>query len=85
MNIILFLLIGALAGWIAGELMQGRGFGLLGDILVGIAGALVGGLIFNFLGISTGPSLAGELITSVIGAVVFLFVVGFIRRETVTR
>lgn len=73
-----FLLIGAAAGRLAGQVMKGRGFGVLGNIIVGVVGALVGGFIFSALGVSTGGGLLGSLITAVIGAVVLLFLAGLI-------
>jgi len=50
MNFILFLIIGALAGWLAGQIMKGRGFGVIGNILVGVVGAFIGGFLFRVLG-----------------------------------
>jgi uncharacterized membrane protein YeaQ/YmgE (transglycosylase-associated protein family) len=79
-SLLIFLAIGAVAGWLAGSLMKGGGFGLLGNIVVGIIGAFVGGFLFNLIGISAGAGLVGSLITSVTGAVVLLFVVGLIKK-----
>jgi uncharacterized membrane protein YeaQ/YmgE (transglycosylase-associated protein family) len=79
-NLIWFLIIGAIAGWLAGLLMKGRGFGILGDIIVGIVGALLGGWLFGVLGISAGGGLVGSLIVAFIGAVVLLFIVRLIKR-----
>jgi uncharacterized membrane protein YeaQ/YmgE (transglycosylase-associated protein family) len=76
--LIVFLAIGGIAGFLAGALMEGRGFGLLGNIVVGILGAMVGGYLFNFLGISVG-GLIGAIITATVGAVVLLFVVGIVK------
>ena len=84
MGIIWFLIIGVLAGWIAGELTRGNGFGLLGNLIVGIVGALLGGFLFDLLDISTYGGLLGQLLMSVIGAVSFLFILSFfggVRRE----
>ena len=78
-SLVMFLVIGAVAGWIAGLLMRGGGFGLLGNIIVGIIGAFVGGFLFELLGISA-AGLAGSLITAVAGAAVLLFVVGLFKR-----
>lgn len=78
--LIIFLLIGAVAGWLAGLLMKGGGFGLIGNIIVGIIGAVLGGYLFGALGISAGGGLAGSLITAVAGAVVLLFIVKLIKR-----
>ncbi len=74
-SLLIFLAIGAVAGWLAGQFMRGGGFGLLGNIVVGI----VGGFLFGLLGIAAG-GLLGSLITAVVGAVVLLFVVGLIKR-----
>ena len=78
-GLIYFLLIGAAAGWIAGQLMKGGGFGLIVNIILGIIGAFVGGWLLGELGISIGSGLTGSLITSVIGAVVVLFVAGLFK------
>ena len=53
MNFILFLIIGAIAGWLAGRIMKGRGFGIIGNLIVGIIGAFIGGFVFSLLGIAT--------------------------------
>jgi uncharacterized membrane protein YeaQ/YmgE (transglycosylase-associated protein family) len=77
--LLIFLAIGAVAGWLAGILMSGGGFGLLGDILVGIIGALVGGVLFGALGISAG-GLVGAIVTATAGAVVLIFILRLIKR-----
>jgi uncharacterized membrane protein YeaQ/YmgE (transglycosylase-associated protein family) len=77
--LIIFLAIGAVAGWLAGTLMKGGGFGLLGNIIVGIIGAGVGGLVFGLLGISAG-GLVGSIVTATVGAVLLLFLVGLIKK-----
>jgi uncharacterized membrane protein YeaQ/YmgE (transglycosylase-associated protein family) len=79
-SLIWFLIIGAIAGWLAGLLMKGRGFGILGDIVVGIIGAVLGGWLFGVLGISAGVGLPGSLIVAFVGAVVLLFLVRLIKR-----
>jgi uncharacterized membrane protein YeaQ/YmgE (transglycosylase-associated protein family) len=79
MNVIFWLIIGALAGWIAGNLMRGGGFGLMGNIVVGIVGALVGGWVFGLMGIAAGGTL-GSLVTAVVGACVLLFIVSLVKR-----
>jgi uncharacterized membrane protein YeaQ/YmgE (transglycosylase-associated protein family) len=79
MSIILFLLIGAIAGWLAGNLMKGGGFGLIGNIVVGIIGAFIGGFLFGLLGISAG-GIIGSLITATVGAAVLLWIVGIIKK-----
>ena len=79
-SLIAFLLIGAVAGWLAGQLMRGGGFGLLGNIIVGIIGAFVGGFLFSLVGLSAGSGLVGSLITAVVGAAVLLFIVGLFKK-----
>jgi uncharacterized membrane protein YeaQ/YmgE (transglycosylase-associated protein family) len=79
MNIVWFLLIGLVAGWLAGQLMKGRGFGLIGNLVVGVVGAVLGGFLFQLLGLTAG-GLIGSLVTAVVGAVVLLFVVGLIKK-----
>jgi uncharacterized membrane protein YeaQ/YmgE (transglycosylase-associated protein family) len=79
-NVIWFLLIGGLAGWIAGLIMKGGGFGILGDIAIGIVGGLVGGFLFGLLGIGPDGSLLGALVTAVVGAIVLIAVVRTIKR-----
>jgi uncharacterized membrane protein YeaQ/YmgE (transglycosylase-associated protein family) len=73
MDFIWFILIGLAAGWLAGQLVKGGGFGMLGDIIVGVIGALIGGFLFSAFGLSTGGGLLGSLIVATIGAVVLLF------------
>ena len=80
LSIVTWIVVGAIAGWIAGELMRGRGFGLVGNIVVGIVGAIIGGLLFSALGVGPGLGIIGSLITAVVGAVVLLFVIGLVRR-----
>jgi len=79
-GLIWFLLIGLIAGWLAGKVMRGGGFGVIGDMIVGIIGALIGGWLFGVLGIGIGLGLIGAIITAFIGAVILLFVLRLIRR-----
>jgi uncharacterized membrane protein YeaQ/YmgE (transglycosylase-associated protein family) len=79
-GLIAWLIIGAIAGWLAGILVKGGGFGLIIDIVVGIAGALVGGWLAQVLHISIGSGFFGSIIVAVIGAVILLFVIRLIRR-----
>ena len=79
MNLLIFLLIGALAGWLAGLVMKGRGLGVLGNIIVGVIGAFLGGWLLPMLGVSFGGNI-GMFITAFIGAVVLLAIVGLIKR-----
>jgi uncharacterized membrane protein YeaQ/YmgE (transglycosylase-associated protein family) len=78
-ELVIFLAIGACAGWLAGTLMKGRGFGLLGNIVIGVIGALLGGFVFNFLGISVG-GLIGSVVTATAGAALLLFIIGIIKK-----
>ena len=78
-GLIVFLLIGALAGWIAGQVMKGSGFGVVGNIVVGILGAVLGGILFRVVGL-TATSLIGDIITATIGAIVLLYIVIFIKK-----
>ena len=79
MHLLWFLLIGIAAGWLAGQLMKGGGFGLLGDLVVGVIGAFIGGWLFGVLGIGAG-GLIGSLITATVGAVVLLFLIRLIKK-----
>jgi len=78
-GLFIFLIIGAIAGWLSGTLMKGGGFGLLGNIVVGILGAVIGGFVFGLLGIATGGFI-GSIITATIGAALLLFFVGIIKK-----
>ena len=70
MQFVWFILVGLIAGWLAGALMKGGGFGVIGDIIVGVIGALLGGFLFGSLGISAGGGLLGAIIVATIGAIV---------------
>lgn len=80
MGIIAWLIIGGLAGWIAGHIMRGGGFGILGNIGVGVVGALIGGFIFRqILGMGTGGFL-GSLFSAIVGAVILLWVISQVKK-----
>ncbi|CAB3802332.1 hypothetical protein LMG28614_05596 [Paraburkholderia ultramafica] len=79
-GIIAWLIIGAIAGWLAGVLVKGGGFGLIVDIIVGIVGAFIGGWLAGVLHISLGGGWIGSIITAVIGAVILLFLIRLVRR-----
>ncbi len=79
MNIVLFLLIGGIAGWLAGKIMKGRGFGLWPNIAVGVLGALIGGSLFRQLGIEM-HGLIGQLLTATVGAVALLWLAKLINK-----
>lgn len=78
-GIIVWIIIGAVAGWLAGLLVKGSGFGLLADIAVGIVGAFVGGWLAGLLGIGAGAGLIGSIIVATIGAVVLLLALRAIK------
>ena len=80
MGILYALLIGAIAGWLAGKIMKGGGFGLLINILLGIVGGAIGNWLFGALDISIGSGAVGDVINGVIGAVVLLFVAGLFKK-----
>jgi uncharacterized membrane protein YeaQ/YmgE (transglycosylase-associated protein family) len=79
-DIVWFLLIGIAAGWLAGRIAKGSGFGLLGDLVLGVIGAVVGGFLFGLLGITAG-SLIGSLITATVGAVALLALLHFVIKR----
>lgn len=79
MDLIYFLLIGLIAGWLAGKIMRGGGFGILGDLVVGVIGAILGGFLFRLAGLAT-VSLIGSLITATVGAVVLLAILRYLKR-----
>ena len=79
-GIIVWLIIGAIAGWLAGLLVKGGGFGLIGDIVVGIVGALIGGWLAGVLGISIGSGFIASIVTAVVGAVILLVILRVIKR-----
>ena len=78
-SLIAFLIIGVIAGWLAGRLMKSHGSGLLFNMLLGIVGAVIGGWVFSFLGVAV-DGFTGSLVTAVIGACLLLFLVGLFRR-----
>jgi uncharacterized membrane protein YeaQ/YmgE (transglycosylase-associated protein family) len=80
MDFIWFLLVGLIAGFLAGKIMKGSGFGMIGDIVVGIIGSFVGGFLFSLLGLSAYGTV-GSIVMAVIGAVVFLAIVKMIKRK----
>ena len=80
-SIVIFLAIGAIAGWLAGILTKGGGFGLLGNIVVGIIGAVVGGFAFDLLGLSS-SGLIGSIVTATVGAVILLLIVSLVKKAT---
>jgi len=80
MNFVWFIVVGLVAGWLAGVIMKGGGFGVIGDIVVGIVGALIGGWLFSTMGVSTGGGLLGAIIVALIGAIILIFLLRLIKR-----
>ena len=79
-SIIVWLIVGAIAGWLAGLIVKGGGFGLLGNIVIGIIGAVVAGWLLPTLGVHLGSGIIGAIIDSVIGGVVVLVIISLIKR-----
>ena len=79
-SLLVFLIIGAIAGWLAGLIVKGFGFGLLGNIVVGIVGAFIAGWLFPALGISLGNSTLDAIVYAVIGAVILLLIIRLVKR-----
>ena len=79
MNFLWFLIVGAVAGFLAGKIMKGEGFGLFGNLVVGVIGAILGGWLFGLLGITVG-GLVGALVMALVGACVLLWLVGLIKK-----
>ena len=78
MDVLLAIIIGIIAGWAAGVITRGRGFGLLGDLIVGVIGAYLGGLVLELAGLSS-YGMIGYLVSSIVGAVVLLAVIRVIK------
>ena len=79
-NLVIYLLVGGLAGWLAGHLMQGKSLGLIANIAVGITGGLIGGWLFEVFGVDVCYRLGGALITATVGAMVLLWLIRVIKR-----
>jgi len=79
-TLIVILVIGAASGWLAGFIRQGYGFGLLGNIVIGILGSFLGNWLFAQFNIRIGSGIVGHIVTAVIGALVLLFLIGLIRK-----
>jgi uncharacterized membrane protein YeaQ/YmgE (transglycosylase-associated protein family) len=79
-SILIICLIGAVSGWLAGLIVRGFGFGLLGNIVVGVIGSFIGGWLFSILGIWPAGGLLGTIVASVVGAVVLLLLLRVVKR-----
>jgi uncharacterized membrane protein YeaQ/YmgE (transglycosylase-associated protein family) len=79
-SIIIWVIVGAIAGWLAGMVVKGGGFGLIGDIIVGIVGAIIAGWLLPQLGIVIGSGIIAAIIDAFIGAVILLVIIRLIKR-----
>ncbi|MDG2255367.1 MAG: GlsB/YeaQ/YmgE family stress response membrane protein [Opitutaceae bacterium] len=75
------MLVGGIAGWFAGLILKGEGFGIIGNFVGGVLGAVLGGWLFDALGISFGGETVGPIITAAVGANVLLFLIGIIKKS----
>lgn len=80
MHLVWFALVGLVAGWLAGKIMKGSGYGVVGDIVIGVIGAFVGGYLFSILGVSIGGGTLGSIAVATVGAVVLIALLRFIKR-----
>lgn len=78
-SLLVFLIVGAVAGWLAGLIVEGYGFGLLGNIVVGIVGALIAGWLFPYLGLTLGGGILAAIIHATIGAVILLVLIRLVK------
>ena len=78
--LIWILVVGLIAGWLAGKVMRGAGYGVVGDMIIGVVGALIGGWLFGKLGIGLGGGLLGQIIVAFVGAVILIFILRLLRR-----
>ncbi len=78
--ILIWIIVGAIAGWLAGLVVRGFGFGLFGNIIIGILGAVVGGWLFGALGVVFFPGILNAILTAFLGAVVLLLIVRVLKR-----
>jgi uncharacterized membrane protein YeaQ/YmgE (transglycosylase-associated protein family) len=79
-TILIWIIVGAIAGWLAGLVVRGFGFGLVGNIIVGIVGAFLGGWLFGQMGVAIGAGIINTIFTAFIGAVVLLLIVRVVKR-----
>ena len=80
-SFVIFLMIGAIAGWLAGVIVKGYGYGLLGNIVVGAIGSFIGRWVLGYFGVFHGAGFTGTLICATLGAVILLFLIRLVRRE----
>ncbi|MDZ4680875.1 MAG: GlsB/YeaQ/YmgE family stress response membrane protein [Saprospiraceae bacterium] len=82
MSWLYIIVVGGIAGWLSGLIMKGAGFGLLGNIVVGVIGAVVGSWLFGFFGLSAGKGMLGSILMAMIGAVMLLWVARLLKIKT---
>jgi uncharacterized membrane protein YeaQ/YmgE (transglycosylase-associated protein family) len=78
-GLIVFLVVGLIAGWLASKIVEGTGLGLVGDLVVGVIGAFIGGWLLTQLGVAVGAGIIGAVISALIGAIVLLVIIKLIR------
>lgn len=74
------IIVGLIAGWLAGVVMKGGGYGIIGDIVVGIVGAVIGGKLFEALGLTSNDGFVASIIVATVGAIVLIAIIRFIKR-----
>ena len=79
-SLIVWLIVGGVAGWLAGLIMRGFGFGIVGNIIVGIVGAFLAGWLLPMAGVSIGSGIVGAIIHAMIGAIILLAIIGLVKR-----
>jgi uncharacterized membrane protein YeaQ/YmgE (transglycosylase-associated protein family) len=79
-SLIVWLIVGGVAGWLAGLIVKGYGFGIIGNIVVGIVGAFIAGWLLPRLGIVIGGGMIAAIINALIGAIILLVIIGFFKR-----
>ncbi len=80
MEFLWFIVVGLIAGWLAGLVMKGGGYGILGNIVIGVIGALIGGWVFGLLGLGAGGGMIGSILVAFVGAVILIFLARLIKR-----
>ena len=80
MSFVWFILVSLDAGWLAGVVMKSGGYGILGDIIIGVVGALLGGWLFGILGLGAGGGLLGSIVVAFIGACILIFLIRLLKR-----
>jgi len=80
MGILAWIVVGLIAGWLAGQVMKGGGYGMVADIILGLLGGVLGGWIFEKLGVSTGDGMVGSIIVAFIGAVILVGITRLLKR-----